>query len=558
MVIVYDVLTGAFSFFLFVLSLFSLFVCCAHVSILKPCIKDLGYSKQEAANLVKGYRSGGHPNSKEAKRWKKIEESPVVIFYHCLENHDDEASSQFRRRVVRARLSTPCAPSSVPCQEDWKFYLHNIKSKPVTSLLHMKDNVTKSLTALRHISSGMKEPESYINDLEKCLAILERSESSNNIAPGALESHKADLHKAKELVVGVLDSTTEKCFPLTSTDVQKAAKQSLTSATQEPTRQMMGLYKIHQLSKERFKALELSKEEYMEAALRLKEDLERKSADDDANDDEDEDEEDGEDDDEEDEDGKHNANGEDSDNESRVSSQMKVSNEEIKSRAHSSYNDDSNESGFNEPEKEGNLVTTTSFSDQSSNSAVETNMAGEEEKKSEADALSDSPSTAVETTNTTNHPTVSKKDSHLPTEQAEDFPDGWQIRRIPRLNPTDKRTDRNWYSPKLGLRFRAKADALRFVEILETVNGDEAAAIMEFHGRNKPIKPANKVGNKAVSKVAGGDDVVADTKADYDFCEDVIAAPDLIRRCLAVIRALCATNSADQFIYPVDPQLYPG
>ena len=533
----------------FAISLFSLCVCCAHVSILYPWIPDLGYSKQEAANLVKGYRSGGHPNSKEAKRWKKIEESPVVIFYNRLEIHDDEAASHFRRRVVRARLSTPCTPSSMPCREDWKFYLHNIKSKPATSLLHMKDNVMKSLAALRHISSGMKEPQSYIEDLEKCLALLERSENGNNIAPGALELHKADLHKAKELVVGVLDSTTEKCFLLPSTDDQEAAKQSLKSATQEPTRQLMGLLKTYQMTKEHFKALELSKEEYMAAALRLKEDLERKNADDDANDDED--------DEDEDEDGEDNTNGEYSDNDSRVSSQMEVTDEDITSQAHSSNNGDSKESEVNELKKENNPVATTFF-DKPNNSAVETTVDMEEEKKSEADASSESSSAAIEATNTTNHPTVSEKDSHIPTEPARDFPDGWQIRRIPRLNPTDKRTDRNWYSPKLALRFRGKADALRFVEILENFNGNEAAAIMEFHGRNKPIKPENKVGNKAVSKVASGDGNVADTKADNDFCEDVPTAPDLIRRCLAVVRALCASNSADQFIYPVDPQLYPG
>jgi hypothetical protein len=480
-------------------------VCRAHVSIFVPLISDLGYTKQEAANLVKGYRSGGHPNSKEARRWKKIEESPVVIFYHRLKNYDDETSSQFRRRVVRAMLSTPCTPS-VPCPEDWRFYLHNIKSMSVPKFSHMKECVTKSLAVLRDVSSRTKEPESYIEGLEKCLAILERSENGNNIAPGALESHKADLQKVKNLVVDLLDSTSEKSPPSPSTDTQEAAKQSV---TQEPTRKMMGFHKIYQMSKEQFKSLELSKEEYMAAALRLKEDLERKNADDDANDDEDDDDDD-------------NDNGKDeSDNDSKVSGEA------------------------NEPGRDDNKPSTL---------AVEIDTDKNEEKKSEADASSEGSSPM----NTTNHPTVSEKDFHIPTEPAEDFPDGWQIRRIPRLNPTDKRTDRNWYSPKLGLRFRAKSDALRFVEVLETFNGDEAAAIMEFHGRNKPIKPANKVGNKAVSKVAAEDDKVADVKADYDFCEDIPTAPDLIRRCLAVIRALCASNSADQFIYPVDPQLYPG
>jgi hypothetical protein len=175
----------------------------------------------------------------------------------------------------------------------------------------------------------------------------------------------------------------------------------------------------------------------------------------------------------------------------------------------------------------------------------------------EADA-SIGPSTVEEASNTTGHPTVSEKDSHLPTEPAEDFPDGWEVRRIPRLNPTDKRTDRNWYSPKLGLKFRAKSDALRFLGLVEAANGDEAAAIMEFHGKNTN-GAASKVGNKPASTIAWTEDSKAGSnKAEYEFCEDDPLAPDIIRRCLAVIRSLCGTNSAEQFIYPVDPQLYPG
>lgn len=47
-------------------------------------------------------------------------------------------------------------------------------------------------------------------------------------------------------------------------------------------------------------------------------------------------------------------------------------------------------------------------------------------------------------------------------------------------------------------------------------------------------------------------------QSDYDFCADILTAPEPIRRCLAVVRTLCSSNSSDPFIYPVDPQLYPG
>mmetsp|Transcript_59624 Transcript_59624/g.146157 ORF Transcript_59624/g.146157 Transcript_59624/m.146157 type:complete len:1208 (-) Transcript_59624:3436-7059(-) len=46
----------------------------------------------------------------------------------------------------------------------------------------------------------------------------------------------------------------------------------------------------------------------------------------------------------------------------------------------------------------------------------------------------------------------------------------------------------------------------------------------------------------------------------YDeFCGDIPTAPELIRRCLAVLRTLVLTTQAeDHFIYPIDPQTNPG
>lgn len=43
-----------------------------------------------------------------------------------------------------------------------------------------------------------------------------------------------------------------------------------------------------------------------------------------------------------------------------------------------------------------------------------------------------------------------------------------------------------------------------------------------------------------------------------DFCSDLPDAPELIRRCLAVLRTLSACGSAEPFLYPVDPQTNPG
>jgi HJR/Mrr/RecB family endonuclease len=104
--------------------------------------------------------------------------------------------------------------------------------------------------------------------------------------------------------------------------------------------------------------------------------------------------------------------------------------------------------------------------------------------------------------------------------------------------------DRYFYSPKLGLKFRSKDDAKRFLNKVEDANGDEAEAIIAFHGRKRGRPPA-----ATPAAVAA---------AEYDFCADIASAPDLIRRCLVVVRTLCASASASPFIYPVDPQIYPA
>ncbi|KAI2502950.1 hypothetical protein MHU86_11537 [Fragilaria crotonensis] len=86
--------------------------------------------------------------------------------------------------------------------------------------------------------------------------------------------------------------------------------------------------------------------------------------------------------------------------------------------------------------------------------------------------------------------------------------------------------------------------------------------------KDSPV-PMNAVAQTAevVATVVGnGDDIVKNdlpTKIGKvtpydDFCGDIPTAPELIRRCLAVLRVLSQTNAAEPFVYPVDPQTNPG
>lgn len=427
----------------------------ARMIIIWDVLTDIGCSKAEASNIVKGYRSGGHPNSKEAKRWKKIEDSIIFMMYQQLNRHD---SSQYRRRLVTTSMSTPSVPSATP--SDWYFYLHNIKSRSSSSLSFVKDNVEKSLSALRDSASEGKD--GFIADLEKCLAALNKG---GTCASG--------LHKAKEMVINVLDRADEK----QKVSASKLVTAEQTNLSQEPQRQKMGLLELFQVSREQYRTSDNAKEEYMAAALRLKEKLEMKDSIVDEDDDD--------------------------------------------------KSDD---------EEDGN----TNSEDKANNDSEGPNA--QENGTSTSDLKSDG---KTESMNANGHPTAGERDLEIPSVAAEGFPDGWVTRRLPRNNVNDPRMDKYWYSPKLGLKFRNKDDAKRFLNKLVDADGDESEAIIAFHGRKRGRPPAATPTTAAVA-------------TEHDFCTDIAGAPDLIRRCLTVLRTLCVSASASPFIYPVDPQIYPA
>lgn len=80
------------------------------------------------------------------------------------------------------------------------------------------------------------------------------------------------------------------------------------------------------------------------------------------------------------------------------------------------------------------------------------------------------------------HATTTDRDKTFPAEPAEGFPKNWTIRRISRLSH-DKKRDLAWFTPKLGLRFKSRRDALAYVDVLKRCRGDEAKAIEKFKSK---------------------------------------------------------------------------
>ena len=51
----------------------------ARLAFLSDSLGEIGYSRQDSAHLIRGYRSGGHPNSKESKRLRRSEDYKIGL-----------------------------------------------------------------------------------------------------------------------------------------------------------------------------------------------------------------------------------------------------------------------------------------------------------------------------------------------------------------------------------------------------------------------------------------------------------------------------------------------
>jgi hypothetical protein len=369
----------------------------ARLSFLSDAAVALGYQKHEGAHLLRGYRSSGHPNSKEAKRLRKTEEFSVsVLRQNIVLSGEEETGAD----SVRARLTLPSKPSA--SANNWDFFLHNIKGLSLGKSLLIKKNISACLSVLKSSDLEYNKKELYTRVLEDAESVFERAGDRSNA--------DEDCKKAKESLLKILDEWTGEHFSTDSItsaiyrDPQIVGDGStgsrITKHNSSYARRRMGLNKAILLQDEEYDELLNKREEYMEDALELKEEMERKNVEDDDDDDDDEDE------------------------------------------------------------------------------------AGKNDK---ADRQNE---------NGTGKGCETKTDS-------------------------DTKDDE-------------KKDATAVATVVE--NSDE----------NTKVEATTE--NAKIGKVTPHD----------DFCGDIPTAPELVRRCLAVLRTLSLTNASESFLYPVDPQSNPG
>jgi hypothetical protein len=132
--------------------------------LLSDALSDLGLTKIEQTHVLRGYRSGGHPNSKEAKRIRRGEDSALVLRRQGMIEHSEADAFESGRTGHTVVVPVPCKPSANP--SDWTYFLHNIKALPSNAATGMKANLQKACKLLKSASNGDDKAESMLSKLK--------------------------------------------------------------------------------------------------------------------------------------------------------------------------------------------------------------------------------------------------------------------------------------------------------------------------------------------------------------------------------------------------------
>ena len=431
----------------------------ARLIFLTDALNDLGYTKIEQTHITRGHRTGGHPNSKEAKRVKRGEDHALVLRRQALAEIDGTTS--IKPFEIKVTIPTPCKPSAQP--SDWIFFLHNIKSLPSNAATGMKSNLKRASTLLKAVpsdtfTSANVDKSTVTKDLQQNISMLDQIGTSITSSSETISICKKVRHNILKLLdkatgeilsVNKASSVVNRDFDSPTQKIE--AKNSVQEGTirRKNTRQKAGMYGELDLTEEAYKRFKASKEDYITAAIELMEERERK-----------------------------------------------------KKRGEDGNEDDDDDDDDEEEEEEGEKSNDTD----DFKKEVDTNNEAEETNDT-VDAKKE-----VDTNDTDD---VKKKvDTNNEAEETNDTVDA---KKEVDTNDTDdvkKEVDTNNEAEETNDTVDAKKE-------VDTINEDE------------------RIGKKT----------------DYDkFCADEPKAPELIRRCLAVLRCLCLTSPAESFIYPVDPR----
>ena len=264
----------------------------ARLTFLADALGELSFSRHEVAHILRGYRSAGHPNSKEARRLRQAEDFAVVLLRQAIAESRLKRDSQSNGEAI-TRAVVPCKPLCSP--DDFRFYLHNLISLDEATAGAFKKNLGWALKLLKDAEEpGM---DAHRKKIERIIGQIEDASSSDH--PTKAESKS--LKKAKDVVSNVFNEVAGLASDKFAADAAtgqidtKWPWEDRTRRKKDDGRGQMGLLNTLVMTAADYKRISHAREHYMEAALRLKEELERQKRkdEDEEDDDDDEDDDDG-------------------------------------------------------------------------------------------------------------------------------------------------------------------------------------------------------------------------------------------------------------------------
>mmetsp|Transcript_810 Transcript_810/g.1246 ORF Transcript_810/g.1246 Transcript_810/m.1246 type:complete len:2185 (+) Transcript_810:285-6839(+) len=259
----------------------------ARLAFLSDALGELGNVKHEVAHFLRGYRSMGHPNSKEAKRLRRTEDFPIAVLKQVIDQATKEEERENGMVQTSVRVLTPCKPSAGP--ENWEFYIHNIRGLSSKKIKLIRNNIKNAMKIFQVSQNNDSDENGIMAELEKAEVFFGKMLQEKS------PSH-SDCTKARIELLKLLDKVTGETY--TSDAVEEPVFRDLLSLEQNPnekgtksskwpTRYRMDLPFVMSMNEKKYKEYVHQREEYMGDALKLKEDMEKGGEDDDDDDDDD-------------------------------------------------------------------------------------------------------------------------------------------------------------------------------------------------------------------------------------------------------------------------------
>ncbi len=261
--------------------------------LLMDVLNEQGLTKIEQTHVLRGYRSGGHPNSKEAKRIRRGEDSELVLRRQAMVINADDCTLIPANFESCIRVPIPSIPSVT--SSDWLYYLHNIKALPSNAASGMKSNLRKATKILK-ASTDFDKKTSYMSKIETNIDLLDQIGTTYTSTDETIDVCK----KVRKSILKLLDKATGETFASSkNTEVQyreielSIESESSTAQTlqlkQKPIRTRGGMQNELYITRDEYKKCNKNKEAYISAAIRFKEEEERKKNREDGEDDDDDD-----------------------------------------------------------------------------------------------------------------------------------------------------------------------------------------------------------------------------------------------------------------------------